>query len=167
MKPLEHPDSLHLQAAEGWLELGDAAEADKELDEITRQRRAHPDVLQMRWRVLAAAKEWEACVEIATAITKVAPKRAFGWLQRSFALHELKCTQQARDNLLAVLERFPKNATIPYNIACYECQLGRLQEAKDWLVKEFAIGDEINIKVMALGDADLMPIWKDIGNLNP
>lgn len=35
MKSLKHPDNLHLQAAQDWLELGGPLEADKELDEIT------------------------------------------------------------------------------------------------------------------------------------
>jgi hypothetical protein len=36
MNPLESPDSLHLHAAEGWLELGDHLSANAELDEITK-----------------------------------------------------------------------------------------------------------------------------------
>ena len=46
MKGLEPPDSIHLQAAQGWLELGNHLEADKELDEIAPQLRTHPDVLE-------------------------------------------------------------------------------------------------------------------------
>jgi hypothetical protein len=50
-KPLEPPDSIHLQAAQGWLELGDHIEASEELEKITPQLRAHPDVLKARWEV--------------------------------------------------------------------------------------------------------------------
>jgi hypothetical protein len=32
MKALQPPDSLHLQAAQGWLELGDHVEANEELE---------------------------------------------------------------------------------------------------------------------------------------
>ena len=48
MKPLEPPDSLHLQAAQGWCELHAFAEADAELDNITASLRAHPKVLEVR-----------------------------------------------------------------------------------------------------------------------
>jgi hypothetical protein len=48
MKPLEPPDSLHLQAAQGWLELGSHIEANEELEKIAPQLRAHPDVLKVR-----------------------------------------------------------------------------------------------------------------------
>jgi hypothetical protein len=47
IKPLEPPDSLHLEAAEGWLELGNHLEANEELENITPQMRVHPDVLEM------------------------------------------------------------------------------------------------------------------------
>jgi len=48
---LEPPDSLHLQAAQGGLDLGNHVEANEELERITPQLRAHPDVLQVRWRI--------------------------------------------------------------------------------------------------------------------
>jgi hypothetical protein len=40
MKRLEPPDSLHLQAAQGWLELGNHVEADAELDKTPSCRAA-------------------------------------------------------------------------------------------------------------------------------
>jgi hypothetical protein len=62
------PVDIHcLNAAEGWLELGNHLEADNELDNITPEFRAHPIVLQMRWRVYSQAKKWDRCVEIASA----------------------------------------------------------------------------------------------------
>jgi hypothetical protein len=51
LKTLKRPDSLHLQAAQGWLELGDHLETTEELDEITPQMRVHPDVLEVRLRL--------------------------------------------------------------------------------------------------------------------
>jgi hypothetical protein len=41
MKSLEHPDSLHLRAAQGWLELGDHLEANEELERISPPLRVH------------------------------------------------------------------------------------------------------------------------------
>ena len=51
MKPPEPPDSQHLEAAQGWLDLGDHVEANEELEHIEAKNRAHPDVLQVRWRI--------------------------------------------------------------------------------------------------------------------
>ncbi|MDB6112704.1 MAG: hypothetical protein JWR69_4454 [Pedosphaera sp.] len=47
MNPLAPPDSQHLKAAQGWLELGIHVEANAELDKITATLRSHPDVLEL------------------------------------------------------------------------------------------------------------------------
>jgi tetratricopeptide (TPR) repeat protein len=164
MKPLEPPDSHHLLASQGWLELGNHIEADAELDNIAASLRAHPDVLKVRWEIYAAAKKWEAAIDIAAALIQLDPEDPLGWVHRSYALHELKRTAEARDNLLRVVDKFPSSATMRYNLACYECQLGRLEQAKTWLEKAFALGDARQMKLAALDDTDLEPLWKEIGN---
>jgi hypothetical protein len=90
MKALPPPDSLHLPAAQGCLELGNNLEVDAELDNITASLRAHPDVLKVRWEIYAAAKKWEAALDIAAAIVQLDPDDPLGWVHRSYALHELK-----------------------------------------------------------------------------
>ena len=88
--PLQPPDSHHLQAAQGWVELGNHIEADAELDNIAANLRAHPDVLNVRWEIYAAAKKWEATLDIAAAVIQLDPEDPLGWVHRSYALHELK-----------------------------------------------------------------------------
>lgn len=107
MKLIGPPATLHLQAAQGWLELGNHIEADAELDNITPELRAHPDVLKVRWQIYATAKQWEAALEIAAAIIQMAPDDPVGWVDRSCVLHQLKRTAEARDNLLRVVDSFP------------------------------------------------------------
>jgi tetratricopeptide (TPR) repeat protein len=158
IKPLEPPDSIYLNAAEGWLGLGDHIAANEELEKITPQLRVHPDVLAVRWQIYAKEKKWEACVDIATAIVKLAPDKTDGWIHRSFALHELKRTQEAIKNLLPAADQFPDVWTIPYNLACYCSQLQRLEEAQEWLKKAMAI-DEQTVKRAAIDDPDLLPLW--------
>jgi len=155
MKALQPPDTLPL-------ELGNHIEANEELENITASLRAHPDVLNVRWEIYAAAKKWEAAVDIAAAIVQLDPDDPLGWVHRSYALHELKRTAEARDNLLRVVEKFPISATMRYNLACYECQLGNLERAKQWLEKAFALGDAKGMKLAALDDPDLQPLWKEI-----
>ncbi len=158
MRKLEHPDTFHLQAALGWLELGNHLEADQELDNITSEFRAHPDVLEVRLEIYGKARRWEVCVDVANALIKLSPDRHGGWIHRSFALHELKRTQEAYDLLLPAAEQFPKAWTIPYNLACYCAQLGRLDECKAWFTEAMAV-DEQTVKVAAIDDPDLLPLW--------
>jgi tetratricopeptide (TPR) repeat protein len=160
---LQRPDTLHLQAAQGWLELGNHVEANEELEQITPQLRSHPAVLEVRWQVYAAARKWEAALDIATALITLDPEDALGWVHRSYALHELKRTAEARDNLLGVVMNFPTSPTMRYNLACYECQLGRLEQAKEWLEQAFKLGDSKKMKLAALDDPDLEPLWASLG----
>jgi tetratricopeptide (TPR) repeat protein len=161
MNPLEPPDSHHLNAAEGWLELGNELEATAELEQISRDLRAHPDVLTLRWQIHAKAREWDACVEVAQAMMRVAPDRADAWIHHSFALHELKRTQAAYDHLATVAETFPRIWTIPYNLACYCAQLGCLDEAQAWFKKATALDNQL--VPQAIADPDLKPLWDSLG----
>jgi hypothetical protein len=43
--------------------------------------------------------------------------------------------------------------------------LGRLEQAKQWLEKAFALGDAMKMKLAAQDDPDLEPLWKHIGNM--
>jgi len=59
---------LNLQAAIGWLELGDWRKADEHLEKITPQSRAHSDVLQVRVKIYAAAGKWDYVSEVASSL---------------------------------------------------------------------------------------------------
>lgn len=89
---LQSPDTFHLLAAHGWLELGNHLEANQELEKIAPQMRAHPQVLEVRWQIYAAARKWEPALDIASALITLVPDSPIGWVHRSFCLHELKRT---------------------------------------------------------------------------
>ncbi len=165
MQALEDTNRRYLEAAQGWLELGDSAEAKAELEKIAPQLQTHPEVLKVRWEICAAERQWEAALEIAATLIQTEPEHPLGWIHRSYALHELKRTAEARDNLLRVVDQFPISATIRYNLACYECQLGRLAEAKVWLQIAFRLGTASKMRQVALQDEDLKPLWKDISSV--
>jgi predicted Zn-dependent protease len=153
------PDSHYLSAAIGWLELGNPLEANLELEGISSEMRRHPDALEAAWQIHAKSMLWEKCVAAAQEFTKVAPQKSFGWVHLSFALHELKRTREAHENLCAVLEQFPDDWLMRYNLACYSCQLGNVEEATRWLAGAELKGDAKQIKLMAKGDPDLAPLF--------
>jgi len=165
MKPLEPPDLYHLRAAIGWLELGKHIDANEELEKITARLRSHPDVLKVRWRVYAKAKQWDACFEIARALTDLEPKKPGGWIDHAQSLHRLTRTSEAYDSLASTASRFPEQTTIFYHLAVYGCHLHRLQGARKWLERAFEIGDANQIKLKALDDPDLEPLWAEIGEI--
>ena len=133
IEALQPPDSIHLQADEGWVGLGDFAAANDELEQISPASRAHPNALQLRWRIYAHAGKWDACLDIATTLTRMTPERRFGWIHRAHALDKLGRTQEAKELLLGITENFKDNATIPYHLAQYCARLGQIDQAKQWL----------------------------------
>ena len=168
MPALEPPDTHHLSAAIGWLELGNHREAGDEIAKVSAACQGHPDVLEVRWEICSACQNWEAGLNVAETLVSKAPERYSGWVFRAYALRRVQSggLEKARAALQPACERFPKVAIIPFNLACYAAQFGHLEEAWAWLHKAMeAEGDVERIKRMALADADLKPLWVRIQEL--
>ncbi len=161
-KPLEQPDRFHLNAASGWLGLGDLDSAEAELHHISPTLRDHPEVLSTRCDIYFAAEKWNELLPVAERLLRQLPKLDQVWINRSYALHELKQTQAAFDQLLPAARKFPKQWLIRYNLACYCSQLGRLKAAMKWLQAAMVLADKKEIKAMALHDPDFKPLRKEI-----
>src|ERR1017187_2878991 len=167
MNKLEPPDTHYFLAAIGWLELGNVVEARAELAQVSAARQEHPDVLELRWSLAAEQKRWEESLDIARALLRRAPKRSSGWLHQAYALRRVPDggVQKAWAALLPAFDKFPKEATIPFNLSCYACQLGQLEAARDWLARAVAINGKEKVMAMALNDSDLKPLWDEIRQL--
>jgi tetratricopeptide (TPR) repeat protein len=162
MSQLEFPDRHHLNAAVGWLELRAFKDAAEELEKIDPAHRAHPEVLDLRWHLHAGSKEWEAALTTAKQQVEVEPFAPAGWIQQSYALHEMNRTDEALAELERVVERFPDIGTIPYNLACYNCRLGRLEEARTWLRRACRIQGGRETILLATDDPDLAAIRDEL-----
>jgi len=134
---LESSGLFHLTAAQGWLELGKHIEANNELEQIAPLNRAHPDVLEVRSKIYRVAKRFEACAEIAEAIRERAPQDHLGYIYAAQTHYWQKDYQKAYDLLRPQREAFPQNWWVHYDMACYACLLGRLDEARTHLDKPF------------------------------
>jgi hypothetical protein len=167
MQKLEPPDTHYLLAAIGWLELSNPAEARAELAQISPAQQEHPDVLELRWSISAEQQRWEEGLQVAQALLRRAPKRPSGWLHQAYALRRVPegGLQKAWEALLPAFDKFPKEPIIPFNLACYACQMRQLDVARDWLQRAVAISGKEKIKPMALRDSDLEPLWDDIRRL--
>jgi tetratricopeptide (TPR) repeat protein len=169
MLELDFSDARCLLAATGWLELGNEVEARSELGLISEAGRRHVDVLEVRWEICAREQDWEDGVRTAQVFLEVAPGNPSGWVYQAYALRRTAQggLEQALEALLPAYKRFPKEAVIPFNLACYACQLGRLKAARMWLKRAIAIEGEstITIREMALREPDLKPLWEEIKGL--
>ena len=165
MKDLMPPDSFHLDAAEGWLELGNEAEAQAELEQLPRKWRDHPQALELQWKIHAQAKRWDAAAAAGRDLAGAVPNEPHGWIHWAYSLHEFKRSQEAWDVLMPVADRFPKEPTLSYNLACYACQLEKVHAALEWLGKAMKLGGKKKVRSMALADPDLKPLWTEIQQL--
>ncbi len=170
MEPLKPPASHFAIAAQGWLELGNPTEALRELGQIDRAWWNHPDVLELRWQIHANEQNWERALMVARELVHSAPARPHAWLHHAYALRRvagggLKAAWKA---LQPALKAFPKEATIPYNLSCYACQMNDLSEAKKLFQMALAAAsadDKADMKKRALTDSDLKPLWPVISQL--
>lgn len=153
MQEITPPDSHYVSGAIGWLELGNIREAKAEWNRISPIYSEHPDVLEVSWQIHAVERDWASALAVAARLLQFVPESPAGWICQSYSLHEMKRTREAWERLLPVVEKFPKEATIPYNLACYACQMGELDTARDWLAK--AIKIKSKFKKMAMVDPDL------------
>jgi tetratricopeptide (TPR) repeat protein len=156
-------DQFTLSAAIGWLELGNPAEARAELERLSPETRSSPDALEIEWAICAEEKNWSRGLSAAERLIEVEPDRPSGWLHRSYATRRAAGgVGKAMELLLPASAQFPEEPLIPYNLACYACQLGRLEEARTWLRRALAVGGVETFKQLALGDADLEPLWAEL-----
>ena len=167
MPELEPPDLHHVSAALGWLGLGVAAEAHKELAKISPANLQHPSALEARWQLAVHEKNWEVALQIADAEIRISPADASAWLHRAYALRRVRPggLVAAWGVLSVAAKKFPDEPVIAYNLACYACQMKDLDRAREWFFRAMRLGGKTELKKMALADEDLKPLWAELGKL--
>jgi Flp pilus assembly protein TadD len=74
----------------------------------------------------------------------------------AYATRRSRSIAEAEAILRAARARFPREAILPYNLACYASQLGRLDEARALLAEATALDE--SLKDLAAQDPDLLPL---------
>lgn len=164
MKSLEPPELFSLHAVEGWTELGNLAEAMKSLESIPKPLRNHPDVLEAVWKLHSKAPNWPACIDAATKLQQIAPDRVSGWIFQAYALRRVDGggLDMAWKTLLPASLKFPAEPMVGFNLACYACQMGNLDDARRWLQRASKLGGQAVMLRLALQDEDLKPLWPEL-----
>src|SRR5438045_1289797 len=119
-----------LEAAQGYCELGMSDDALAELESIPEELHAHATVVELRLIILMQARRWKAALSVGRELTKIAPQKNIGYIHSAFCLHELGQTEAARKLLLEGPQTLQAEPVFHYNLACYECMLGRLDTAR-------------------------------------
>jgi predicted Zn-dependent protease len=86
-----------------------------------------------------------------------------GWISLAYSLNELNRTPEAWRALLEAVERFPKNGAIQFNLACYACKLGKMDEARHWLARSIEAAGREKIQARVRHRPDLQVLWNELG----
>jgi tetratricopeptide (TPR) repeat protein len=155
------PTHRRLQYASGFIELGMLREAAKELRAIGRADQLSPTVLTVWIDLNMHARNWEQVIKVSEKLVRAEPGDDKGWISWAFALRELNQIGEARAVLLRALPLHTKTCDVlHYNLACYECLLGNLLEAKRYL--KTATRKDKQWKTEAMDDPDLKELWPEI-----
>ncbi len=158
MPPVSRVTARHLHHATGYLGLGMLNEASDELEAIDGEDRLSDDVLRLRSDLYMQAKEWDLLIAVARELARRDPEYNNAWIDWAYALRELDRVPEAKAVLLeAEPVHGKKCATLHYNLACYHCLLGELEDAKTRLRR--ACQMEERLKADALDDPDLKALW--------
>jgi tetratricopeptide (TPR) repeat protein len=155
--PLEPPDQQHWQAAVGYVELGMFQDANDQLEKIDLLNRAAPEVLAVRLAIYHGLKKWELMREVARRLAQFQPSDVQWAVSYAYATRRAESIEAAKEILLDAEPKFPNEAIIKYNLACYFCQTGEIEKAKNYLKKAFEI--DSTWRIGALDDDDLKPLW--------
>jgi len=155
--PLELEDLKHLGVAQGFCELGMFLDADVELERIDADLRHLPEVLAVRVAIYSGLKKWDLMQSLAKKLAEYEPSNPQWWISWAFATRRAENIEAAKVILLDAAKKHPKEPMIHYNLACYECQLGKLNATKERLERAFKLDREL--RLIALDDPDLEPLW--------
>ena len=161
MSPLSVHTRRQLGYAEGYLQLGLKAEAAEALDEITGGDRDATPVLAMRLAVHAERGEWAKASEAGATVCGREPNVPGFWIQWAYAVRRHAGLPQAREILMRGVGLHPREAVFHFNLACYEAQLGHLEDAQVFL--DTACGLDETFTELAKTDPDLVPLRPEAG----
>ncbi len=158
MKPVSKATAQRLQYADGYLALGLLTDASNELELIEGEDRLSNEVLILRSDLYMQAKQWDLLEAMGRELTQRNPNYEKGWIDRAYALREMERVPEAK---AVLLEAEPihgkKSGVLHFNLACYHCLLGDLEETKTRLRQACQLSEEL--KASALDDPDLKALW--------
>ena len=158
--PLEPPDQKFFEAACGYAQLGMFLDANEELENVDPYKRAAPEILALRVAIYRGLEKWELMAAISKRLAEFQPNDVQWTVSFAYAVRRANSIEAAKEILLEAEQKFPKEAVIKYNLACYFCQLGNLETAKNYLKRAFEI--DPNWRLQALEDEDLTPLWDSL-----
>jgi Flp pilus assembly protein TadD len=161
--PVKSSWQRHVLVATGYCELGMFDEAELALEEIDAEDKDRKEVLATRVDLYMATQKWSLVAEVARHLADIEPENAAWWVNLAYAIRRAESIDTAQGVLLQAQKLHPNNATIVFNLSCYACVSGQIEQAKTFLKHAMAL--DSNIRGLALHDEDLQTLWSWIADL--
>ena len=145
-----------LNYAEGYLLLGMKTDAAEALEQITGVDHDATPVLALWMTVHNERGDWARAAEVGARVCEREPQLAHPWIQWAYATRRNTGIEAAREILMRGVGLHPREAVFHFNLACYEAQLGHLDDARAFL--DTACGLEAEFTEFAKTDPDLAPL---------
>ncbi len=158
----ELPDDVawRLSRVDGFLDLSMLARAQEELKAVPSDFASHPAVQRMRLRLLLDQQAWAGARDLARSIRDADPSTHDMWILLAYATRRSESVMAARAVLEEAARKFPGIPVIRFNLACYACQSGQLDEARRFLHQAFVL--DKTFREVAAEDDDLRPLWSEL-----
>lgn len=143
----------HLQDAQSCLESGQHEKAWDELEKIPADLRESEEVTLLQLAVQIAMENWKAAAKIARQAVKIHSDCSDIYIAGAYALRRTRNVRAARRFLTEGQLTMEENGLYWFDLACYNCQLGEIDRAKDCLMR--ATGIDERFRELALRDPDL------------
>lgn len=147
------PSKTHVSYANGYRELGMHQDALEELEKIDPPQRNDKQVLACRSAIHMDLEDWAVMVDVSRELALQNPKEPEWWINWAFGVRRSESLSAAEVILHEALEAFPDEPCIHFNLGCYACVQGRLDVAKDRLLRAIELSP--SLRKSALKDEDL------------
>lgn len=150
-----------LEAAMGYLDLGLYEDALDELDGIRGNGGDEVNAaVGMSIEIYQAMRRWSDARRLAEEMARMEPENPRWWIDWAYALRREKTIQDARGVLWEAAQVHPAVELIHYNLSCYACVLGEMDEARRLLRKAATL--DPGVLEMAKKDEDLKELWGEL-----
>jgi len=142
-----------LRYANGYRILEMFEDAERELEKIPAEEQLDDDPLRLKVALFQDFGKWQDMREAAAQLKDRHPEETGWWIAEAYATRRCLSIEQAREVLMAGVERHPEEPCIQYNLGCYACVMGEIDEALTHVRKAIAI--DPSYSKMAMEDEDL------------
>jgi tetratricopeptide (TPR) repeat protein len=149
----------HVTAAEGYIALGLYLEANEELEQLDPLHQTLPRPLVLKLCVYAGLKQWDLVQTLAAKLSENEPSNAHWALWWASAACRAQSVKAAIQILLHALEKHPNNASIHFNLSCYENRARHYKQARRHLARALQLDPRFR-RVLREGNGhDLELLW--------